>query len=757
MTSPSPSATEAASSAKKARAKHACTVCNSRRVRCDVMEVQPCTNCADAGVTCEVLPSRRGRYPRKPRHKGPRTRHSRNGASASATAESTDPEDQIRREAHATTQSPSQAPSSSSAAPLSSAAACHSYRTRKQTAAREASPPASPTPASSAKASGARFFGESNFLTIVSGGREGGDTSSNQPGGSQSRYTFHLPAKRPNPAQAEGSGIKESTLRYLRDEGVFDLPSNEQCAPALRAFFTWFHPCFPVVDAADIARRFTENRVPKVLMYAMLLVGSTYCNDSVISDMGLSDRFQAKTLFYTRAKLLIDADWERDEITLIQSLFLMSFQRNGPADVRDVRYWLGNVITLSESIGLHRSSCSVSKTVETPTMRRRIWWSIYVRERQSAASLGLPSRIRDEDCDIETLSPADLEAPDVDLEHPILAPTKPEHITYAIKMVEVSRLIGRIIDLHFVPGRTGSKAKDVESLDNALEAWKDSLPQSMRFLSDETNTSVWACLLHLAYNHLRILIHRNSYLHSNDKTESSMIVTASACRISRIAEDMYTSGILGCGQMHMITSLFTSLCIHVISIRRDTGVNRRIAENRAQMCLICLKEIQKYWRINNNVLDIFFQYLDASIADRLHAKQLYAGNGLPAAAAATGNAHNIGGSHGASGGGEAATGAAAAATAAAAAAQTSLPPASFSISASVPWQSQPAASTAQSPPQLQTPMMTFPGAANHVPDIIFDDQYFTNLMNGHWEADEKISELGLFLQADDITGGRGWR
>lgn len=779
LTSPSPSATDAASSAKKARAKHACTVCNSRRVRCDVMEVQPCSNCADAGVACEVVPSRRGRYPRKPRHKGPRTRQSRHGASASVTAESTDPEDQVRQEAHAT-QSPSQAPSTSSVPPPPpfGNGGGHSYRTRKQTAAREISPPTSPTPASSAKASGARFFGESNFLTIVSGGRRDDDdgTSANQSGGgsgggdggsggdqSQRRYTFHLPAKRPNPAPAEGAGLKASTLRYLQDEGVFDLPTNAQCAPALRAFFTWFHPCFPVVDAADIARRFTENRVPKVLMYAMLLVGSTYCEDAAIADMGLSDRFQAKTLFYTRAKLLFDADWERDEITLIQSLFLMSFQRNGPADVRDVRYWLGNVITLSESIGLHRSSCSVSKTVETPTMRRRIWWSIYVRERQSAASLGLPSRIRDEDCDIETLTAADLEAPDVDLEHPILAPTKPEHITYAIKMVEVSRLIGRIIDLHFVPGRTGSKAKDVESLDNALEAWKDSLPQSMRFLSDETNTSVWACLLHLAYNHLRILIHRNSYLHSNDKTESSMIVTASACRISRIAEDMYTRGILGCGQMHMITSLFTSLCIHVISIRRDTGVNRRIAENRAQMCLICLKEIQKYWRINNNVLDIFFQYLDASIADRLHAKQLYAGNGLSAAAAAaavTGTTTHHQHSEPAP-------------------AQTSLPPASFSLSAAVPWQSAPVATMAQSqspPPQqqqqqqqqhqqqqqqqmlLQTPMMTFPGAAaGNVPDIIFDDQYFTNLMNGHWEADDKISELGLFLQADDITGGRGWR
>lgn len=160
------------------------------------------------------------------------------------------------------------------------------------------------------------------------------------------------------------------------------------------------------------------------------------------------------------------------------------------------------------------------------------------------------------------------------------------------------------------------------------------------------------------------------------------------------------------------------------------------------MCLICLKEIQKYWRINNNVLDIFFQYLDASIADRLHAKQLYAGNGHPGFAAAAATHSET--------------------------AQTSLPPASFSISASMPWQqtmSTPSttatATTTQELPeqqqQLQTPMMNFPGAANNVPDIIFDDQYFTNLMNGHWEADEKISELGLFLQAEDITGGRGWR
>lgn len=35
------------------------------------------------------------------------------------------------------------------------------------------------------------------------------------------------------------------------------------------------------------------------------------------------------------------------------------------------------------------------------------------------------------------------------------------------------------------------------------------------------------------------------------------------------------------------------------------------------MCLLGLQEIQNYWSINNNVLDLFLQYVDSSIAQRL--------------------------------------------------------------------------------------------------------------------------------------------
>lgn len=49
------------------RAKLACVTCNARRVKCDVTDRQPCTNCAAGEVQCETRESKRGKHIRKPR------------------------------------------------------------------------------------------------------------------------------------------------------------------------------------------------------------------------------------------------------------------------------------------------------------------------------------------------------------------------------------------------------------------------------------------------------------------------------------------------------------------------------------------------------------------------------------------------------------------------------------------------------------------------------------------------------------------
>lgn len=76
---------------------------------------------------------------------------------------------------------------------------------------------------------------------------------------------------------------------------------------------------------------------------------------------------------------------------------------------------------------------------------------------------------------------------------------------------------------------------------------------------------------------------------------------------------------------HRITCLFSSLCMHTISLQRSKDTTRRLAENRAQMCLIGLKEMQKYWEVNNLVLELFFQYLDESTAKTLRPSEVELG------------------------------------------------------------------------------------------------------------------------------------
>lgn len=522
---------------KRSRAKHACKECNLRRVKCDVMLKTPCSNCEISHTDCVIVPSKRGRYPRKPR------RPSIKDESIDGTGH----DDRL-----AVFKSQPTSPEAVSARRQGSSQDSISVTTGPS--------PSMIQPEVAAAASGASnlFFGESNFLTLVPSGQPGP-----QPNADKGRLSFPITAAaaplQPKTRTSPSMGIihlSQGTERYLRDEGALTFPSLQTCLPVLQAYFQWFHPCFPVLDRPSIAQRLVAMDISPLLLQAMLFIGATYCDEDAILNLGFRDRSEAKSLLYTRARLLFHADWEKDKTTLIQGLFLMSFWRGESSDVRDVRYWLGVVITLAETYGLHRSTKLTTRDPQVARMRRRIWWSVYARERQSAASLGLPMRIRDEDCDIEPLTVADLETDGDENDFTGLGSLTEEQLIYPIKMIELSRLLGKIIDKHFIPGRTPGAQGEILNLQTSLEEWKDSLPADLRRISDEDNPSLWACLLHLAYNHLRILIYRNGFLRHNESDTQAALSAAS--QVSRIAENMLERKTLQVGRHFHIKARLTS-------------------------------------------------------------------------------------------------------------------------------------------------------------------------------------------------------
>ncbi|RGP68538.1 n-terminal binuclear zn cluster-containing dna binding domain-containing [Fusarium sporotrichioides] len=559
----------ASGTSKRARAKHACRECNARRVKCNVMQCSPCSNCEAAGTQCEVLPSRRGRDESAPTAASSNVQGGETisvslplaSVTQNVTPDVTPDQNEDDLITGASTTSPSQGTSATAPATL--------------------------------------FYGESNPLTLIPGSVHQGQQPSSRESHPQQKAQLHFPihetpqsaSEHDHPANIEH--LSAAASRYLRDEGALTLPDMQACMSTLKAYFTWFHPCFPILDRVDFSRRFAASQASYLLLQSMLFIGASYCDDATITSMGFANRAEAKSLLYTRARLLFHADWEKDRLTLIQSLFLLSFWRGGPSDVRDVRYWLGVVIGVAESHGLHRSTRFATSDPSNARIRKRIWWSIYVRERQSAASLGLPSRIRDDDCDVEPLAVSDLETEVTSPDGSQFGSSKPEHVKYAINMVNLAQILGRIVDLHFAPGRQASTPEQLRAVDDALQAWKEGLPEEMNRGVEDGTASVWGYLLHLAYNHLRILTHRHNFIKQDGSDNSGQIVVAAATKISRIAEDMLAQGTLRYGQMHTVTSLFAALCIHTISIKqKEHDVSRRIAENRAQMCLLGLQEIQ---------------------------------------------------------------------------------------------------------------------------------------------------------------------
>lgn len=195
------------------------------------------------------------------------------------------------------------------------------------------------------------FLGESSPLTcVVDEGRrspEKGHTRSIQKG----RLHYAIP-------EARGSEISDDQHRkILQDrlirESALVFPSPTICDTLLQAYFEWFHPCFPIVDRQTIHQAYTEHTISPLLLQAMLFIGVSLCSDTALRTTGFTNRYQAKGLFYQRAKEIYDVGWETDMIIKLQSLFLLSFWRGGPTEERDVRFWLGAATSIAQKKGMH--------------------------------------------------------------------------------------------------------------------------------------------------------------------------------------------------------------------------------------------------------------------------------------------------------------------------------------------------------------------------------------------------------------------
>ncbi|PYI31653.1 hypothetical protein BP00DRAFT_300274, partial [Aspergillus indologenus CBS 114.80] len=549
-------------------------------------ETRPCHNCIATNVPCTIGVSKRGKYPRKKtaRHT-PKTSTPSHSRSPSSHIEDSKVSLSLANEQH---NLPQRNYLGYPTAPLISDQADDIHQTV--------------------------FLGESSPLTVVID--EGHHLS---PDTSTTTTTTILQTRLcyPIPGHSDVSHARDEALRarkvqlehQLHADGAFSFPSPSTCALLLQAYFDWFHPCFPILDRADVQAFYLQGSLSPFLLHAMLFIGVSPCTDDTLAQTEFLDRHSAKFLFYSHAKALYDADWEADKTAKLQALFLLSFWRGGPSEDRDIRYWLGIAISLAEKRGMHMMAKFSLRSAKEGRLWKRIWWALYTRDQQSAAALGLPPRIRDEDCDVAMLGSDDVRETEVLDDTSVFGVQQVGNLEYPVEMAKLARILRTIVATQYSPSRSLPSQETRSNLHHQLIEWESNVPVELKQESAVTPRAKFLIgLMYMTYHNLYILLYRPLFLHPSENgiDRHGQIAVDAATRSTRIIEDMLSHNLVQYGPTHLITHVFTTLCTHTLQFKRETGTGRKLAEHRARLCLLGLQELQRSWDLENWVLELFF-------------------------------------------------------------------------------------------------------------------------------------------------------
>ncbi|CAO3681246.1 unnamed protein product [Rhizopus stolonifer] len=369
----------------------------------------------------------------------------------------------------------------------------------------------------------------------------------------------------------------------------------------MKVYFAYIHPALPVINKSLFLKQYRGhiNEFPSApLLNAIYGAAIRYietchlfgdkvagCQHIKIEE-GWSEQLFENIIHYVKSQY-------NPSISTIQALVISNNHR-ASLDEKIASAWLLSCVgvRMAQHLGLHRSSDQWEIEEGEKQVRKRVWWSIYILDKWSAASTGKPQTILDEDCDetyaIEYASREEV----MDHHEKDNYPSLDQHVANKVKgdtipiyqpfvqLVKLSEILGKILQGLYTPlakkhsEEHGSDAV-VAYLGKALSDWRSALPPSLQHSINTTQRLnhqgkepllSMSNILHLSYYTLLILLHRPfiEKAGSSPGLQSSLnICTDSAVKIVEIAENMHYRDFLLVSWNFAIYHVFTASLIHI--------------------------------------------------------------------------------------------------------------------------------------------------------------------------------------------------
>ncbi|TQV96634.1 hypothetical protein V2A60_002980 [Cordyceps javanica] len=445
------------------------------------------------------------------------------------------------------------------------------------------------------------YLGESSNLTLLVHDRQG------------SADVVHYPL----PENVRGSRARLTELDnveidILHQRGAFLLPPRSLCDELIDSYFKWVHPIVPVVNRARFMKQYRDPKNPPslLLLQAVLLAGTRVCSNQQLMDANGSTTPAALT-FYKRAKALYDANYEDDRVTIVQSVLLMGWYWEGPEDVtKNVFYWSRVATIVAQGSGMHRSVEQSQLSKSDKRLWKRIWWTLFTRDRSVAVALGRPVGINLDDSDVEMLTEDDF-IEDESGNNPEFAPDQ-IHVQFFLQYVKLCEIMGLVLSQQYSVASKGRQrnAIDLTHSDMALADWLQNCPKIVYW--EMPRHHFWSALLHSNYYTTLCLLHRahmppNGGPRTLDDSPypSRNIAFQAAAMITSIVENLAAHDQLRYCPAFIVYSLFSALIMHVYQMRSPVPSIQQVTHDRLRSCMQAMKEVSRVWLVGKMVYTLF--------------------------------------------------------------------------------------------------------------------------------------------------------
>ncbi|KAL6922904.1 hypothetical protein FSST1_000178 [Fusarium sambucinum] len=386
-------------------------------------------------------------------------------------------------------------------------------------------------------------------------------------------------------------------VEYLRFKGCFSLPPQSLREALLRAYFHHSHPFEPVLDPQDFFNNYSKGNVSLLLLWNIFMCAASFVDNDLFSANFYDSQIAFKRTAFQRAKALYDADYEKNKITLIQSVFLMGHFYANAEDRMGPWHWNGIAISLSHTIGLHMLTSPARDGIQP--LWRRVWWCIYYREVWLSMGQGRPMRISLDHCSTPMLGLYDTSPGS----SPEFEQYLPEQLGTLLgmwlKLIGVTRVMGEILSNNYaIRGTKPSKAV-IERYENEIHAnWypdghRDQSPVLLSHLYQfrlQTQAAIIALyrpFLHELPDGVPVEEHDAWKTLVNNKLRTA------ASHATHAVNCMMAEGLIKFAQSISVLAIIPPVQVHLLEMATSkSSSSTQLAKHNLALCLLALDEMR---------------------------------------------------------------------------------------------------------------------------------------------------------------------